>query len=720
MENDKRFAKKLDKLNIRVLFGLLIVILFVSFFIISIISVTNINSINSKLEIGLSITVAFLCVVFLAIIFIYIEKSLDCVSDYANKLAEGNLNLNDINIEGQNKFASILKSTNILKSNILFFIESTRFNVIILSDAIESLIKSTNIYYEGNIQIASKMEAIAYKSQNQLNLVVDSTEKTDEISKSINAISNHINEVKNTALETNKSTLLGKEIVNKYSENIEIISKSIYNTSAFILELKNSAGEISKVVDFIVGLNEQLKMLSINASIEASRAGEAGRGFSVVAEEIIKLSLNTKEGIDKINIIVKKIIENSENVSESINCSEENLSKGNQVFDDIKESFNNIGLKNENILIEFNKMIEEISSINSNTEDNLLLSQKINGICTEVTQSTEDSVAVTEEELAEFQHINEEMSRLKELSLKIRNLVKKIDLDILPANENPKKELKLAFVIPIFGDVFNIARYGAIYAIKSIENKNTTVDILALKNFSEDECDEILKEALKKNYDGYILPGFFPRIINAMANKKLPVIVYDVDIDSKENRIAYVGQNAFESGKMAAKVMNKKLLGKGNVLIINSNAHLKMMEERKDGFIQGVKDYKNIKIVDILEIPFGHDGAYKVMKEYLQNHSNIHGIFNVIGETETLVQLYKELNLENKVDTIVYDTTKENLDFINNGKITCAIGQDPFKEGYDPIIYLYNYLVKGIIPKEGVTCTKIQIVDKNNVKHFLE
>ncbi len=720
MENDKRFAKNLDKLNIRVLFGLLIAILFVSFFIISIISFININSINGKLEIGLTITVAFLCVIFLAIIFIYIEKSLDCVSDYANKLAEGNLNLNDINIEGENKFAAILKSTNILKSNILFFIESTRFNVIILSDAIEGLIKSTNIYYEGNTQIASKMESIAYKSQNQLNLVVNSTEKTDEISKSINAIFNHINEVKNTALETNKSTVLGKEIVNKYSENIEIISKSICNTADFILKLKNSAGEISKVVDFIVGLNEQLKMLSINASIEASRAGEAGRGFSVVAEEIIKLSLDTKDGIDKINAIVKKIIENSKNVSESINCSEENLSKGNQVFDDIKESFNNIGLKNEDILIEFNKMIEEISGINSNTEDNLLLSQKINGICTEVTQSTEDSVAVTEEELAEFQHINEEMTRLKELSLKIRNLVKKIDLDILPANENPKKELKLAFVIPVFGDVFNIARYGAIYAIKSLENKNTTLDILTLKNFSEDECDDILQEALKKNYDGYILPGFFPSIINAMANKKLPVIVYDVDIDSKENRIAYVGQNAFESGKMAAMVMNKNLSGKGNVLIINSNAHLKMMEERKDGFIQGVKNYKNIKVVDILEIPFGHDGAYKVMKEYLQKNSNIQGIFNVIGETETLVQLYKELNLENKVDTIVYDTTKENLEFINNGKITCAIGQDPFKEGYDPIIYLYNYLVKGIIPKEEETCTKIQIVNKNNVKHFLE
>ena len=709
--------KRLDKINLKLVFRCIFTISIVLILTTGIISFLNLS--NKRLTSTLLCIILFL-VVLIGSIYIYMESRLKYILNYMSLLDNGNLNVNDVTLEGKNEFSKLLTSINILKANMVFFIENTKLNVIVLTDAMENLMKSMEIYYDSNSQIASKMENISYKSNEQLNLVQQSTLKTDKISESVEAIVNHINDVKAIAAYTNKDSIQGMEIVNKYNENIEIISKSIGHTAQFILKLKDSAEEISKVVDFIVGLSNQLKMLSLNASIEASRAGEAGKGFAVVAHEIIKLSEDTKAGIDKINLIISSIINNSDNVEKSIKDSEENITKGNKVFSDIKQSFNSIGSQNKNILDEFNTMIEEITLINDNTNSNLELSKKINEISVNVTQSTEDSVAVTEEELAEFQHINEEVMKLRNLSDKIRNLVKKVDSDILPVEQKPAKPLKIAAIIPSFGQVWDIIRLGAVYGEKILESKNTTVDILSYGDFSEEVYGDKIEECIKNSYDGIIAPGFHENKLKEAINKKIPIMIYDVDISNRDNCIGYVGQNSYESGKVSAMKMVKLLKGRGNILILAPSMFLPIMEERKKGFIDAISNYKKINIKNSLEIPFDDDGTYKNVKDYLEKNNDIDGIFNLTGGILGQLRALEELKLEKKIKSIVYDTTKETFLNIQKGNIACAIGQDPFKEGYDSIIYLYNYLVTGIKPKAEETYTKIQIVDKNNVKNFLD
>ncbi len=709
--------KRLDKVNLKLIFKSIFTIAIVLIITTGIISFLNLS--NKILTSTLLCTILLL-VIIIGIIYIYMESRLKYILNYMSLLDKGNLNVNDINIEGKNEFSKLLTSINILKANMVFFIENTKLNVIVLTDAMENLMKSMEIYYEGNSQIASKMENISYKSNEQLNLIQESTLKTDKIGESVQAIFNHINDVKTIAAYTNKDSIDGMEIVNKYNENIEIISKSINDTAQFILKLKGSAEEISKVVDFIIGLSNQLKMLSLNASIEASRAGEAGKGFAVVAQEIIKLSEDTKEGIDKINNIISSIINNSNNVEKSIKDSEENIAKGNKVFLDIKESFNSIGSQNKNILDEFNTMIQEITLISDNTNSNLELSKKINEISVNVTQSTEDSVAVTEEELAEFQHINEEVMKLRGLSDKIRNLVKKVDSDILPVEQNPSKPLKIAAIIPSFGQVWDIINLGAIYGKKILEAKNTTVDILSYNEFSEDIYGDKIEDCIKNSYDGIIAPGFHENKLDEAVKRKIPIMIYDIDISNRDKCIGYVGQNSYESGKASAMKMIQYLKGKGNILILAPSMFLPIMEERKKGFFDVINNYKKINIKDSLEIPFDDDGTYKTVKSYLEKNNDIDGIFNLTGGILGQLRALEELKLEKKIKSIVYDTTKETFEYIKNGSITCAIGQDPFKEGYDSVIYLYNYLVNGVKPKAEETYTKIQIVDKNNVKNFLD
>lgn len=714
-----------DNLSLKLITNVLFYSLFCVVAVLGIIRFTKVSSafyVAFDYITYIGLVIALIILILLFVFLKYMISSINRITAYAKVLSGGKLNVNDIKIQGNNDFSTLAKAINDMKSNIMFFIDNTKNNVIVLSDSIENLSSSMNVAYNGNEQLANKMEGISGRSQEQLALVKESVLKTNDVSKSIEFMSEHINDVKYLSDDTNSASNSGKEILNIYNENMNLISQSISDTKEFISKLKSSAREIGEVVKFIVGLSEQLKMLSLNASIEANRAGEAGKGFTVVANEIIKLSDFTKNGIDKINAIVRNIMNSSDDVEVSLKSNIENLQKGNYIFSNIKEVFNEINNKNKELLNQVHGIVDEISKINTNTKNNVFLCEKINHISEDVSQSTEDSVAVIEEELAEFQQINSSMSMLQSLLLKIENLTTKFELDIKPSQKIPKKTLKIVAVMPNFGDVWEIMRFGVLYACKILKLKNTDIRIISVNGFSEKDVFEAINQfnkILSDGCDGIIIPGFFEGNFKNVLKTNIPIITYNADFKGKDKRIAHVGQDSYKSGEVAAKLMAEHINGKGNLLVITADKPYENMEHRRNGFINGIKNHRNITIEDTLKISFDNDKAYETIKNYLERNQNISGIFNVAGGVSGLSRAIEDTDRRD-IKSIVYDTTKEILQLVDKGLITSTIGQDPFRQGYDPIIYLYNYLVAGEKPNSKETRTKIEVIDKSNVKHFID
>ncbi|WP_372237853.1 methyl-accepting chemotaxis protein [Pseudomonas sp. SSM44] len=109
------------------------------------------------------------------------------------------------------------------------------------------------------------------------------------------------------AEEVNNQTLSGRRLVESSVDGIEKLSGEIENSVRVINQLADDSSSISRVLDVIKGVAEQTNLLALNAAIEAARAGEQGRGFAVVADEVRTLARRTQQSTEEIEQMIVRL-----------------------------------------------------------------------------------------------------------------------------------------------------------------------------------------------------------------------------------------------------------------------------------------------------------------------------------------------------------------------------------------------------------------------------
>ncbi|WP_319534285.1 PAS domain-containing methyl-accepting chemotaxis protein [uncultured Vibrio sp.] len=127
--------------------------------------------------------------------------------------------------------------------------------------------------------------------------------------------------------ETGTQTMQGQQVIGATVDNMQMLSEQMQQANAAIEELNVHSAQISELVRNISGIADQTNLLALNAAIEAARAGEHGRGFAVVADEVRQLALRTNATTDDIVTVVKENLDRTNNAVELISqCQKDALS----------------------------------------------------------------------------------------------------------------------------------------------------------------------------------------------------------------------------------------------------------------------------------------------------------------------------------------------------------------------------------------------------------
>lgn len=190
--------------------------------------------------------------------------------------------------------------------------------------------------------------------------------------------------------------------------------------------------------------------------------------------------------------------------------------------------------------------------------------------------------------------------------------------------------------------------------------------------------------------------------------------------DEPCQRLFYVGADPYLEGRTCAEAMGKALNGQGQVVVIIGSFAQTAHQLRRKGFESLLREkYPDIQIVDTAEHENNPDKCFQLTMDYLKRYSHLSGIYVAEGGCPfAAARALVEAGASGRVKLVTHDLVDETMKYLAEGIITATIGQDPFAQGHDTVIHLFNYLAARWTPSTPRLLTSMDIITQANYQQF--
>lgn len=288
----------------------------------------------------------------------YLADNISKILFEMDKFSNGDLSVNlTVNKTGD-EISKLFDGFNKTVKNIKVMIEK-------VNDVVDSAAAASN-------QISTSASECALGARDQNKQTNEVATAIQEMSATIQQTAKNVGEVSANAKKAGEIAHIGESVVKQTVEGMERISNVVKRATETVQKLGNSSDEIGEIIQVINDIADQTNLLALNAAIEAARAGEQGRGFAVVADEVRKLAERTTKATKEIATMIQQIQQDTVEAVTSINSGYEEVEKG-------KELANNAGQTLEQIIVASEKVVTEVEQVAAASEELSSAAEQITG-----------------------------------------------------------------------------------------------------------------------------------------------------------------------------------------------------------------------------------------------------------------------------------------------------------------------------------------------------
>ncbi|MDA8234527.1 MAG: methyl-accepting chemotaxis protein [Clostridia bacterium] len=349
------------------------------------------------------------------------------LTNLSELMAAGDLTVNKVNVESKDEIGRLSNSFNKMLDNMRQLIQQALTSARQVAETSQQLsasveeaaasnqqvARAVDELAKGNVkqnesvnesvnivtQLSNSIDQIAKGAQEQAANVAQTTEMVSQMVKGIDEVTQNAQKVAEAAQQTSDVANKGGEAVDKTITGMQKIKQTVFESAGKIKELGEHSKQIGEIIEVIDDIAEQTNLLALNAAIEAARAGEHGKGFAVVADEVRKLAERSGKATKEIANLIGSIQKGTTNAVEAMEAGTREVEQGAALADDagvaLKEIVKTIQVANE-----------QMESISAAVEQISASSAEVAQAIDNVAAITEENTAATEEMAAGSSQVN--------------------------------------------------------------------------------------------------------------------------------------------------------------------------------------------------------------------------------------------------------------------------------------------------------------------------
>ena len=386
--------------------------------------------VSNALTIMMTVSLVLLAIIFAGIVVAvnHITKPLGTMMMVMRRLSEGDFSKQENNIKSNDELGRLAIALDNMRDEVAQVLNKVKYSAENLNSAVEHMSVTTNQSAQVSNQIAMSITDVAESSMKELDAVNSTNEEIDKFKSNVDNMSDVVQNAVEKGRKTSDVAADGGVKLKKAIEQIQRIEAATARSTKVVDSLGEQSMEIGKIVKTISEIAEQTNLLALNAAIEAARAGEAGRGFAVVADEVRKLAISSQEAAMDISNIITEIQSNTKLAVQEIESGNKEVVAGTKSIESTEEAFGSIISMVQDVSAQLENIAKVVSEMANSGN---VIAKNISTVRESSKKNAEEAEnvsAASEEQSAAVNGLSAASSKLADLAAELSSNVDKFKL----------------------------------------------------------------------------------------------------------------------------------------------------------------------------------------------------------------------------------------------------------------------------------------------------